>query len=113
MSRFAQLPDPPYYVVVFSAQRSADDPAYDAMAAEMVKIAMSQPGCLGMESARDPDGFGITNSYWCSEEDIAAWKAQARHRVAQHLGATRWYDSYSLRVARVERAYTGPRTIPD
>ena len=105
MSSFAKLPAPPYYSVIFSSQRSAADAGYGPMADRMVELASAQKGFLGVESARDTDGFGITVSYWESLEAIAAWKADAEHRVAQETGKARWYDHYELRIARVERAY--------
>ena len=63
---------------------------------------------IGVDSARGADGVGITVSYWQSEEAIAAWKAQAEHSVARALGRERWYSAFTLRVARVERAYEMP-----
>ena len=102
---FAVLPEPPYYAVIFSSRRHEGDQGYDQTAARMVELAAAQPGFLGIESARDAEGFGITVSYWASEEAIAAWKAQAEHRLAQEHGRQRWYAHYELRVARVERAY--------
>jgi heme-degrading monooxygenase HmoA len=71
----------------------------------MVELASTMPGFLGIESARNPDGFGITVSYWRSEDDIRAWKAQAEHRAAQEAGKQTWYADFAVRVARVERAY--------
>ena len=67
-----------------------------------------RPGCLGAESARDGGGLGITVSYWRDEDSIRAWKAEARHLVAQKYGIEKWYAHYMLRIARVERAYSGP-----
>lgn len=105
-SCIATTPQPPYYAVIFSNQRSASDPeGYAAMAARMVELAAVQPGFLGVESTRDAQGFGITVSYWTSEEAIAQWKANAEHQQAQALGHARWYAQFALRVARVERAY--------
>jgi heme-degrading monooxygenase HmoA len=75
------------------------------MADRMVELAAEQPGFLGVESARGAGGFGITVSYWDSTQAIAAWKANAEHRIAQETGKTRWYADYQLRVAKVERAY--------
>jgi heme-degrading monooxygenase HmoA len=108
VSRFAGTPEPPYYAVIFTAQRTAGDHGYGAMADLMVEMALAQPGCLGAESTRDAEGLGITVSYWRDEASIAAWKADAEHLVAQRLGRERWYSHYELRVARVERAYSGP-----
>ena len=102
---FAKLPAPPYYSVIFSSQRTPRENGYGLMADRMVELASGQTGFLGVESARDGDGFGITVSYWESLEAISEWKAQAEHRVAQETGKVIWYEHYELRIARVERAY--------
>ncbi|WP_137132978.1 antibiotic biosynthesis monooxygenase [Rhizobium sp. FY34] len=104
-SAFADLPDPPYYVVTFSSCRTEGDHGYGAMADSMVQLAAEQPGFLGVESARGTDGFGITNSYWRDEDSIVAWKAIVAHAAAQRIGRERWYEAFQVRVARVERAY--------
>lgn len=103
---FAATPPAPYYAVIFTSKRTtADEAGYQEMAERMAALAAEQPGYLGAESARGADGIGITVSYWRSEADIANWKAQAQHRVAQELGHSRWYEHFETRVARVERAY--------
>lgn len=99
------MPTPPYYAVIFSSLRTAGDQGYGAMAQRMVELAREQPGYIGEENARDAEGFGITVSYWASEEAIRAWRAHAEHRIAQETGRALWYQHYSLRVAKVERAY--------
>jgi heme-degrading monooxygenase HmoA len=108
LSRFAPLPDPPYYAVIFTAQRTQTEAGYGQMAARMAELAQSQAGYLGVESTRDADGLGITVSYWRDEAALTGWKQAAEHLLAQKLGKTRWYQHYTLRVARVERAYEGP-----
>jgi heme-degrading monooxygenase HmoA len=102
---FAQTPRPPYYVVTFSSKRTPGDNGYGAMAEKMAKLAAQQPGYLGIESARDPDGFGITNSFWTDEESIRNWKAALDHLEAQNNGREKWYEHYEVRVGRIERAY--------
>ena len=103
---FAALPEPPYYAVIFSSRRSTgDDEGYGKAAQRMVELAAQQPGFLGVESTRGPDGFGITVSYWTDEEAIGAWKRQAEHAATRAHGREHWYEHYELRVARVERAY--------
>ena len=72
-ARFARLPEPPYYAVVFSSLRNGEDEAgYQAAALRMLELAALQPGYLGAESARGGDRFGITVSYWASEAAIGA-----------------------------------------
>ncbi|MBW8457879.1 MAG: antibiotic biosynthesis monooxygenase [Thiobacillus sp.] len=102
---FANTPEPPYYAVVFSSQRTDGDNGYGQMAARMVELAARQPGFIGVESVRGDDGFGITVSYWKSGEAIAAWKADVEHLAAQEMGKRAWYEHYELRIAKVERAY--------
>ena len=75
------------------------------MAERMVMLASQQPGYLGHESARDADGFGITNSYWTDEASILAWREHVAHEFARKTGNDRWYGHYEVRIARVERAY--------
>ncbi len=105
-STFAQLPELPYYAVIFSSLRDSQ-PAdgYGITADRMLELAAQQPGYLGVESARDAQGFGITVSYWQSEAAIAAWRANAEHAIAREQGRSRWYHHFELRIARVERAY--------
>ena len=106
---FARTPEPPYFAVIFASRRRPDDPeGYGATADRMVELAAQQPGYLGVETCRDADGFGITVSYWRSEEDIRAWKRNAEHALARERGRSAWYEHYELRVAKVERAYGGP-----
>jgi len=105
---FAATPAPPYYAVIFASLRNAGDDGYQKMAAEMSRLAAEQPGHLGHESARDENGFGITVSYWKDEASLVAWKNVAEHVAAQIAGRDRWYRHYELRVAKVERAYSGP-----
>lgn len=103
MSPFAKTPQPPYYAVIFSSIRTEGDHGYAEMADRMVKLAAEQPGFLGVESARDDSGFGITVSYWESEEAIRNWKANAEHQTAQARGKSEWYQHFMTRVAKVER----------
>lgn len=93
----------------------------------MVALASKCDGFLGVESSRSKDGLGITVSYWRDLESIRKWKEDARHKVinfilklliffflliltdflskvAQEKGKKEFYDSFTLRVAKVERA---------
>lgn len=108
-SSIAHTPAPPYYAVIFTSTRTEAENGYEAMAEKMLTLAAQQPGFLGVESVRGPDGLGITVSYWESPEAIADWKADAEHRVAQETGRRLWYRDYRLRIARVERDYGKPQ----
>ncbi len=99
---FTDVPQPPYYAVIFTSKlnlkKSAD---YGKMADEMIALAEKQSGFLGAESVRSA-AAGITVSYWQSEEDILRWKNNPRHKIAQAKGKTAWYDAFSLHICKVE-----------
>lgn len=104
MSTIAHTPVPPYYAVIFTSQRTDEyGAAYEAMGDKMVELAAQQEGFLGIESVRSAAGFGITVSYWSSLEHIRAWKEHSLHRVAQEKGKSSWYESFGLRISKVER----------
>ena len=103
MHDIAETPLPPYYAVVFTSLQSGDLDGYAETAARMYELAAQQPGFLGVESARAE--IGITVSYWADRESIQRWKDVAEHREAQRLGMDRWYSSYKIRIALVERDY--------
>lgn len=104
---FAPLFKPPYYAVIFTAQRTdIEEEAYSQTAGLMSRLASEMPGYLGVETTRDPEsGLGITVSYWKDEASIKAWKKQLEHTAARNMGRERWYTGYTLRVAKVEREY--------
>ncbi|MDE1164621.1 MAG: antibiotic biosynthesis monooxygenase [Pseudomonas sp.] len=105
---FLNAPAPPYYAVIFTSQRTDIDDGYGQAAAHMVELASQQPGYLGIESARDAQGLGITVSYWQNEAAILAWKHHAEHAAIRDKGRARWYQACITRVAKVERAYASP-----
>jgi len=96
---------PPYYAVIFTSQRTEEDKGYGKMAETMEELASTQPGFLGIESARDAR-LGITVSYWESLEAIEKWKNHTAHIIAQQRGKEEWYKNYIVRVCKVERAYS-------
>lgn len=103
MTEIAATPKPPYYAVIFTSHLNSEELGYASMAERMIEHAEQQPGFLGVESARNE--LGITVSYWSDLESIEAWKANAEHQRAQRIGRQKWYASFSVRIARVERDY--------
>ena len=99
----ASTPTPPYFAVIFTSIRTEDQDGYSETARRMAELATEQPGFLGMESARQD--IGITVSYWKSLDDIRQWKEQAEHLAAQERGKSDWYQSYRIRICKVEREY--------
>src|SRR5271166_1306107 len=103
MEPLASTPAPPYYAVIFSSLRTADDAEDQAvMAEQMATLAAGQAGLLGVETPRYAQGVGIAVFCWDSMESIWRWGRHAEHRIAQQGGRYRWYECFRLRVCRVE-----------
>ncbi len=96
----------PYYAVIFTSTRTEGDQGYGKMADKMVEMAEQQPGYLGIESYRNADGVGVTISYWRDLEAIRNWKGNPVHGLAQKQGKEQWYAQYSVKICKVERAYS-------
>lgn len=103
MSVIAKTPKPPYYAVIFTSTRTGGDHGYEETAGRMVELAQQQPGFLGMESARED--LGVTVSYWADIDSIKHWKANAEHLEAQKTGRKSWYNSFKVRISKVEKDY--------
>lgn len=100
------LHPPDCIAVIFCAQRTADDDeAYAAAAEIMSNLAGQQPGYLGQDSSRSEGGLGITISYWKNDKAAKAWRDHPVHSAIREQGRGKWYESYTLHVARIERSY--------
>jgi heme-degrading monooxygenase HmoA len=92
------------WVVIFRATVRATDDEYARVAGRMRDLALSQFGCLEFAAVNEgPEEVAL--SYWPSEESIRAWKQYSEHVLAQELGRERWYESYVVQVARIQREY--------
>jgi heme-degrading monooxygenase HmoA len=94
---------PPYYAVIFTSLHTEYDKEYEETSRRMEELASLQEGFLGYESAREE--IGITVSYWQDLDSIKKWKNNSEHLIAQKRGKEKWYSSYRIRIARVEREY--------
>lgn len=96
-----------YVAVIFSSTRTLHhDEAYDRWSHRMAELVREQPGFIDFVSARDPvTRLGITVAYFVDEESVLAWKANTEHLEAQQLGRREFYESYSVKVAKVFREY--------
>ncbi|WP_413283651.1 antibiotic biosynthesis monooxygenase family protein [Vibrio sp. MA40-2] len=103
MSAIANTPNPPYYAVIFTSTRTEGDNGYGEMSVRMLELARQQSGFLGVESARED--VGITVSYWSNLDSIKQWKANYEHIEAQKAGRKLWYESFKVRISKVERDY--------
>ncbi len=92
--------------VIFRAEIAQLDEEYLATAENLRNMAMQSYGCREFCSWTEGKQE-VAISYWDSAEDIQAWKADPVHQAAQRKGRDRWYKSYRVQVAKVEREYAG------
>ena len=98
-------PSTPYYAVIFSSVRTDNDEGYAETIELMLDLGLKHEGCLGIDSVNDGTN-GISVTYWRDLESIKSWKEVSAHEVAQKLGREKWYESYTTRIAKVEREYS-------
>ncbi|WP_459873598.1 antibiotic biosynthesis monooxygenase family protein [Halomonas shantousis] len=77
----ANTPEPPYYAVIFSSHRTEGDHGYAAMAERMVALAATQPGFLGIESAREELGKRVGSGNGIQGEGLKPLPAARRARA--------------------------------
>lgn len=96
-------PKPPYYAVIFTSILNEDPKDYEQEAEIVLNLANSQPGFLGIESARDVIGISVT--YWDSLDSIQNWSQNSRHALAKKKGKMDFYKAYKTRISKVEKDY--------
>jgi len=84
------------------------DDEYSFVARQLRTLALDEFGCLEFTSVCE-DGGEIALSYWPDQAAILRWKQQVDHLMAQQLGRERWYESYSVEIAQIMRAYAKPK----
>ncbi len=96
-----------YVAVIFTSTRTHHhDDDYARWSDRMNELVREQPGFIDFVSARDPvTRLGITVAYFVDEESVLRWKGNLEHLEAQRLGRRDFYQSYSVKVARVFREY--------
>jgi heme-degrading monooxygenase HmoA len=95
------------YAVIFTAKISGGE-GYAETSKRMRELAAASQGYLGFEGVEGQDGFEISISYWADLEAIRNWRKNAEHLIAQQRAREGWYESYQVRIAKIEREYEFP-----
>jgi heme-degrading monooxygenase HmoA len=95
------------YAVIFRSIRTEhSEDLYQEHAAKMEKLVKNIKGYISHHGQRDPiTREGITISYFESLEAIKEWRENAEHQLTQELGRTHFYESYEVKIVKVEREY--------
>lgn len=104
--KLLETPAPPYFAVIFKFQmEDIDLTEYRSRSGALMERAIQLPGFYGEEAIRLENGQGLSISYWQSLEAIKEWRADPDHTATRAEGIRSWYNSYDLRVARINRAH--------
>lgn len=93
------------FAVIFRAKPGIQDDEYGKTVTKMRELAFEKYGCLDFVAVTEGDQE-IAISYWESEEAIKNWKSDPEHALAQGIGRSKWYESYSVQVVEIKREYT-------
>ncbi len=93
--------------VIFSTKMrvDADLEEYNRWGERMYELVQQIPGFVSVTSYSDPDGGEVTIARFASEEALAAWRTHPEHLLAQQLGRSIFYESYSIQVCTTIREY--------
>ncbi len=92
------------YAVIFRAEVNEFDSEYSEMAERMRDLAIKEYGCKQFVAATEGN-TEIAISYWDNEEQIAKWKQNSEHLIAQGKGRSKWYKSYTVEIVDIVRSY--------
>jgi len=92
------------YAVIFRAKITGLDEEYSRVAERMKELALGAYGCIDFASVTQ-GSEEIAISYWENEDQIRKWKSNSEHTIAQELGRSKWYESYTVQVVKVIREY--------
>ncbi len=103
-------PEAGQVMTVFRSRLRADGAAaYAEHAARMSALARTMPGYLEHKVFTAEDGERVTLVRFADAESHEAWARHPDHRVAQQAGRASYYDTYSIAVADIDRAYAWAR----
>lgn len=92
------------YVVIFRATIRDNPQTYGEMASKLRQLAFERYGCIDFHCTTEGNQE-IALSYWRSMEDIMRWKNDPLHIEAQKIGASDWYQDYTVEVCEVLKKY--------
>lgn len=94
------------YAVIFRAVIRDLDQEYLDLAEQLRSLAIEKYGCREFFALTEGNQE-VAISYWDTEEQVRNWKQDSLHLQAQQLGRKKWYESYRVQIAEVQREYAG------
>ena len=89
-----------YYIVIFRYKWSPHQTGYVEMSKRLNELVQKEEGFIKVTDYTNNEE-GVSISYWKSKEAIDQWKRNSVHQEAIQLASERWYESFSVEVAKV------------
>jgi len=102
MKTVAENLKPPFVAAIMLDAVQADFEDGPSPSDEMVSLAPSQDGFLGLETTRDDQERWISISYWHDHESFTAWRKAGEVHVARLFNGLDLERACKFRVSKVE-----------
>lgn len=93
------------YVTIFKSRlRPGVESDYGTRAEAVYQIAAQMPGLIAAQDYIAEDGERVSIIEFDTLEHLIAWRDHPEHLKAQQEGRDKYYASYSISIAKVERS---------
>jgi len=103
MPSLAENLKPPFYAAIINEDarhKTFDDEITPTD--EMVSLAPSQPGFLGLETTWDKSGKWVTVSYWTDIQSEKAWEERGDNEIRKHFNGQALKEACVIRVSKID-----------
>jgi len=112
MASLAENLKPPFYAAIMNeggASKTSDDEITPID--EMVSIAPSQPGFLGLETKADKEGRRVTISYWRDLPAEQAWEHRGDNEIRRRFSGRALKEICPIRVSKIDHRVGKSKTL--
>ncbi len=121
MSNLAETLKPPFYAAILNeGDRSKTFDDEITPVDEMVSLAPSQPGFLGLETTCDPTGKWVTVAYWTDMQSEKSWEQRGDNEIRKHFNGLALSETCAIKVSKIDHKVgpdkdlrAGMRAIPE
>jgi heme-degrading monooxygenase HmoA len=94
-----------HYIIVFKSKlRDGVEADYGTRAEAIYNLATGMPGLISAEDYKAESGERVSIIEWDTMEHLIAWRDHPEHLKAQQEGRDKYYASYSISIAQVQRS---------
>lgn len=112
MPSLAENLKPPFYAAIINDEdprKTLDDELTPTD--EMVSLAPSQPGFLGLETTWDQSGKWITIAYWADIQSEKAWEQRGDSEIRKLFNGQALTETCSIKVSKINHKIGPNKTL--